>query len=255
MLRSPHRTVGMTGRYKELTNTIGTHWSLFTMIRDNWGWATAAVGLGGVGGWWAWLSAHAAAVPWYTKGLAALIAFLIVIFLVAGVRAFLAWQRRSAREEGAIASGLSWSGHTYSNGSIITGGTHRLAEIFGADQLRSNLTFRNCQILGPGAVAYYVCHSEKSEYFGLPAVQFIDPRYAGEISTVVYQFIKCRFENCVFSKMLHIQRFPNDMPDGQVYRMVRSSFEESEWPINPSGKYQVIPAVPGSATKVVAKRS
>jgi len=234
----------MAKSYKEITGTIETHWSLFAMVRDNWGWVMTTLGLGGVSSWWAWLSAHAAAVPWYTKALAALLAFLIVAFLIAGLRAFFAWQRRSSREEGAIAGGLSWSGHTYANGSIIEGGTHRLSEIFGTDQLRSNLTFRGCQIVGPGVVAYFGCHSEKSEYFGLPSVQFIDPRYAGEIATVVYQFVRCRFENCVFSNMLHVQRFPQNMHDSQVYRMVRSSFEEPEWTNDHPDPRLLIPGAP-----------
>jgi hypothetical protein len=209
------------------------------------GWVVTALGLGGLSSWWAWLWATAAAAPWYEKASCALVGFLLVAFLVTGSRAYFAFYRRSVREEGAVAAGLSWSGHTYANGSIIEGGTHRLVEIFGADQLRSNLTFRNCQIIGRGAVAYFSCHSEKSEYFGLPAVQFIDPRYAGEIATVVYQFVKCRFDNCVFSNMLHIQRFPAEMRDGQVYRMVRSSFEEPEWATDRPDARRLIPDVPG----------
>ena len=235
----------MGKRYKELTGAIETHWSLFSAVRDNWGWLVTTLGIGGLSGWWAWLWSAAAAAPWYEKALCALVGSLFVAFLVAGTRAYFAFYRRSVREERAVAAGLSWSGHTYANGSFIEGGTHRLVEIFGADQLRSNLTFRNCQIIGPGAVAYFSCHSEKSEYFGLPAVQFIDPRYAGDIAAVLCQFIKCRFENCVFSNMLHIQRFPADMRGGEVYRMVRSSFEEPEWTTDPPSAQSLRPAVPG----------
>ncbi len=224
----------MARRYSEITGSIETHWSLFSMVRDNWGWVVTALGLGGLSSWWAWLWQAANAATWYEKSLGATFAALLVVFLVTGVRAFLAWHRRSAREEGAVASGLSWSGHTYTNGSIIEGGTHRLAEIFGTDQMRSNLTFRNCQILGPGAVAYFGCHIDKTEFFGLPAVQFIDPRYVGEITRFIHQFVKCRFENCVFSNILHVQRFARDMSDSQVYRLVASSFESPEWPTNNS---------------------
>lgn len=237
---------GMAKRYSEITGSIETHWSLFSMVRDNWGWVMTTLGIGGASGWWAWLWTAAQVAPWYEKALCSLVGFLVVAFLVTGARAYFALYRRSVREERAIATGLSWSGHTYANGSIIEGGTHRLVEIFGTDQLRSNITFRNCQILGPGAVAYFACHSEKSEYFGLPAVQFIDPRYAGEITTVLSQFVKCRFENCVFSNMLHIQRFPTNMSDAQVYRMVRSNFEDPEWTItNPPNARPLISAVPG----------
>lgn|GEM_PF-5733891 len=223
----------MARRYAEITGSIETHWSLFSMVRDNWGWVVTTLGLSGASGWWAWLWQSAQAAPWYEKLLVAIVVSLIVAFLITGVRAFLVWHRRSVREEGAIASGLSWSGHTYSNGSTIDGGTHRLVEIFGTDQLRSNLTFRNCQILGPGAVGYFGCNIEKSEFFGLPGVQFVDSRYAGDITSAVFQFMKCRFENCVFSNVLHIIRLPLDGPDMHVYRMVRSSFSAPEWPETP----------------------
>lgn len=235
----------MPRRYKDIADTIETHWSLYSALRDNAGWIVTALGLGGVGSWWTWVWATAAQAPWYEKALGALFAGLFGAFLVTGIRAFLAWHRRSAREEGAIAAGLAWSGHAYARGSIIEGGTHRLAEIFGPDQLRTNLTFRNCQITGPGAVAYYSCNTERSEYFGLPAVQFIDPRYSGEITHVVYQFIRCRFDNCTFSNMLHIQRFPTDMDDSQVYRLVRSSFTEPEWHSVAPDPRRLIPAIPG----------
>jgi hypothetical protein len=179
----------MAKRYTEITGGIETHWSLFTMVRDNWGWLVSVLGLGGITGWATWAWEVALALSWYQKSLIVILVVLVVVFLVTGIRAAWASHRRSIREEGAIAIGLSWSGHTYANGSVIEGGTHRLVEIFGTDQLRSNLTFRNCQILGPGAVAHFGCHVEKTEFFGLPGVQFIDPRYAGAISAVIYQFM------------------------------------------------------------------
>lgn len=236
--------VGMERPYSKITESIEKHWSLFTMLRDNWGWIVTALGLGGLSGWWTWLWQTANAAPWYEKTFAITITALLVTFLVTGVRAFLAWHRRSTREEGAIASGLSWSGHVYTNGSIIDGGTHRLVEIFGTDQLRSNLTFRNCQILGPGAVAYFACHVDKTEFFGLPGVQMIDPRYSGGISTTMYQFMKCRFENCVFSNILHVIRLPSSGPDMHVYRMVPSSFDEPEWVTNPPAAPHPSPTPP-----------
>jgi hypothetical protein len=214
----------MAKRYSEITSSIETHWSLFSVVRDNWGWAVTALGLSGAGGGFAWLWAQALAAPWYQKGLVSLFAFLVVAFCVTGVRAFLAWHRRSVREEGAIATGLSWSGHTYSKGSTIEGGTHRIVEIFASDQLRSDLTFRNCQILGPGVVGYFDCRIEKSEFFGLPAVQFVDPRYAGHLMPFLHHFMRCRFENCVFSGIVHVQRLPQDMSDSEVWRLVQSSF-------------------------------
>lgn len=223
----------MTKRYSAITSSIETHWSLYTVARDNWTWLVGILGLGGATGWAAWAWQKALALPWYQESLIVVFAVLIVVFLATGIRAFWASYRRSIREEGAIASGLSWSGHTYANGSVIQGGTHRLVEIFGTDQLRSNLTFRNCQILGPGAVAYFACNIDKTEFFGLPAVQIIDPRYAGSIAAVIYQFMKCRFENCVLSNILHIHRLPMSGPDMNVYRMVLASFDEPEWPTNP----------------------
>ena len=134
----------MARRITEVAGKIESHWTLYNLLRENWGWAVTALGLGGAGGWWAWLVARAAEAPWYEKGLVALFAFLVITFLVTGVRAFLASHRRSARDEGAEAAAakLSWSGHAYTNGSIIEGGTHRLSEIFGTDQLRSNLLVR-----------------------------------------------------------------------------------------------------------------
>lgn len=143
----------MASRYREFTAAVETHWSLFTMVRNNWGWIAAALGLSGLNGWLAWLWQSAAGATWYQKALWTSLGVLVTAFTASGIRAFLAWHRRSIREKGAIAAGISWSGHTYANGSIIQGGTHRLVEIFGTDQLRSNLTFRNCQVLGPGIVA------------------------------------------------------------------------------------------------------
>lgn len=238
----------MAKRYSEITGSIETHWSLFTIVRDNWGWIVTTLGLSGLSGWWAWLWQTAKAAPWYERALVATFAALSIAFLVSGVRAFLMWHRRSTREEKAIAVGLSWSGHTYSNGSVIEGGTHRLVEIFGADQLRSNLTFRNCQILGPEAVAYFACHVDKTEFFGLPGVKMIDPRYSGGVATAIYQFMKCRFENCVFSNILHVIRLPSSGPDMHVYRMVRSSFTEPEWPINPPAALPPTPTLQGTPT-------
>lgn len=220
----------MARRYTEIAGKIETHWNLFNLLRDSWGWIIAALGLTGLSGWCALLWQSAIAAPWYQKALIVTLIALFVVFAVAGIRTLLALHRRTVREEGAVATGLSWSGHTYANGSIIDGGTHRLVEIFGTDQLRSNLTFRNCQILGPGAAAYYSCNVDKTEFFGLPGVQFIDPRYSGSIGAVVFQFMKCRFENCVFSNILHIMRSTASGPDVHVYRMAVSSFDEPEWP-------------------------
>ncbi len=49
----------MASRYREFTAVVETHWSLFTMVRDNWGWIAAALGLNGLNGWLArvWQSA------------------------------------------------------------------------------------------------------------------------------------------------------------------------------------------------------
>jgi hypothetical protein len=236
----------MARRITEIAGKIESHWTLFNLIRDNWGWIVTTLGLAGMQGWFVWFWQAAIGAPWYQKGLVLTTGVLLTVFVITGVRAFLAWHRRTAREEGAVAAGLSWSGHTYANGSIIEGGTHRLVEVFGTDQLRSNLTFRNCQILGPGAAAYFNCHVEKTEFFGLPGVQFIDPRYAGNISAVTHQFIKCRFENCVFSGIVHIMRLDFSGPDMHVYRMVPSSFDEPEWPTNPPAASPPSPVPPAS---------
>src|SRR5215475_9035289 len=123
----------MTRRYTDIAGKIDAHWSLFNRLRDNWGLIAAGIGLSGLSGWFVWIWEEARAAPWYQKSLFAVLGVLLVAFLVTGTRAFWVFYRRSIREEGAIALGLSWSGHTYANGSVIEGGTHRLVEIFGKD--------------------------------------------------------------------------------------------------------------------------
>jgi hypothetical protein len=237
----------MAKRYTEIAGKIESHWTLYDLVRDNLGWVVTTLGLSGLSGWWAWLWQTATAAPWYEKSLVITLFVLSVAFLMTGLRAFLAWHRRSSREEGAIATGLSWSGHTYANSSIIEGGTHRLAEIFGNDQLRSNLTFRNCQILGPGAIAYFSCHIDKSEFFGLPAVQVIDSRYSGDLSAVVYHFVKCRFENCVFSNILHIGSLPVSGPDVAIYHAHRTT--QGSAVINPPAQSPLVQSPPQPPAK------
>lgn len=206
----------------EVAEAFESHLSLVTRVIDNWPWVVAMIGIPGVSGYLAWLKQTALNSPWYDKAFFAIFAVLSSAFLILGIRAFLAWARRSRREEGAVATGLAWSGYTYGPGSIIDGGTHRLSEIFGIDQIRNNLVFRNCRIEGPGLAIFVACHCDKSDFFNLPRFQFIDPTTAGEAAQVSYQFLKCRFENCAFSKMMLIANIEIQGSDIVTYKLVPS---------------------------------
>jgi hypothetical protein len=204
-------------KLSKAAEVIESHWSLGARIADHWPWIMAMIATSGLGGWFMWLIQVAASAPWYTKALFTMTAVLFLAFIVSGIWAFVTWMRRSRREEGAIATGLAWSGYTYGPGSVIDGGTHRLSEIFGIDQMRNNLLFRNCRIEGPGIVALIACHCEKSDFFDLPKAQFIDPRSAENATMSSYQFLKCRFEGCSFNKMIIIANIDVSGPDVVTY--------------------------------------
>lgn len=199
-----------------------SHWSLGKLIAEHWIWLAPLFGLSGLSGFAAWARQTALSAPWYEKVLVVLFAVLGAAFLIFGCRSFFLWAQRSRREASAIAAGIAWSGHAYSKGAVISGGSHRIAEIFGTDQLRANLTFRNCQIIGPGIALLIACHVEKSEFFGLPRVQFIEPDGAVEVGSCAHQFIKCRFENCTFNGILFISNILPSGGDVVSYRLVPS---------------------------------
>ena len=203
----------------ETAETLESHMSLANRILD-WPWAwIAGVIMASGGGWLAWLIQKAFEAPWYTQVFFSLLAALVIAFIWTGIVAFWVSIRRSRREEGAIASGLAWSGYTYGPGAVIDGGTHHLSEIFGADQIRNNLLFRNSRIEGPGIVAFISCTVDKTEFFDLPKVQFIDPKSAGNAAMVSPQFVKCRFENCAFAKALYIMDLGMKGPDIITYQL------------------------------------
>ncbi len=213
------RNIALEGSKR--AQALESHWSLGTMVRDNWPWIAAVTGLPGFAGWSAWIKQTAENAPWYDKTLFVISAVLGTAFLVLGLQAFWIWARRSRREEGAIARGLSISGYTYERGAVVHGGTHSLAEIFGSDQLRTELLFRNCQIKGPGIVAFFACHMEKSDFFGLPGPHIIDAHHSGELARFAYQFMRCRFENCAFNDAVLIANLPMRGPDIYRYRLAR----------------------------------
>jgi hypothetical protein len=232
--------MGMAKRYSDVTASIETHWSLFSAVRDNWGFAMTALGLGGLQGWLLWIWQAAIAAPLYQKALVISFGVIITVFFVTGVQAFLASYKRSARESDAIATGLSRSGYAYTNGSIIEGGTHRLTEIFGNDQLRSNLIFRNCQILGPGIVAHFASDINKTECFGTPGPQFIQWEAISVFSPCVFHFVRCRFDNCVFANIIQLGGVMPSGPDAYYFRLERL-------PANPPDARPPSPAAAGKS--------
>lgn len=199
---------------------IESHWSLVNLVKDNWSWIATVIGLSGVTAWLTWVKQSALLAPWYDKVLLSIFSPLIAAFLFMGIRTFWLAAKRTRREEGAIARGLSISGYTYERGAVVEGGTHSIVEIFGADQVRAGLLFRNCQIKGPGTVALFGCSIDKSEFFALPGQQVIDSRFSGELARTAFQLISCRFENCTFTNVLFIANLADRGPDIYRYKLV-----------------------------------
>ncbi|WP_067109628.1 hypothetical protein [Sphingopyxis granuli] len=209
-----------------LAQATESHWSFGQMVKDNWPWIAGVTGLPVSTGWLAWIKATAEGAAWHDKLLFAIIATGFMAFVVLGARAFLLSARRAKREEGAIARGLSISGYTYERGTIIEGGTHTLPEIFGRDQVRTDVTFRNCHIAGPGIVALFACHIERSEFIALPGPHVLDSRHSGEIARFAYRFVHCKFDNCAFEDVAIVGNLSIRGADLYRYKLVRMKDDE-----------------------------
>lgn len=200
---------------------LESHWSLAGLVKENWTWIAPMIGFSGTSGVLAWIKQSAVDAPWYDKALVAIFATLGAAALIVILRAGWGLIRRNQREEGAVARGLSISGYTYERGAFIDGGTHSLPEVFGNDQVRTDLTFRNCQIKGPGLAAFIGCHVDRSDFVALPGQCVIDPRYSGELTRFVYRFVRCKFENCAFNDLALIAHLPIEGPDMYRFKLTR----------------------------------
>jgi hypothetical protein len=183
-------------RLSSAAQATESHWTLWGMLSEHWGNLLVAASAGG-GGWLGWVIKTAQQATGYEIALWVSGIGLFFGACVAALLSHLEGRKLKMLQGEAVASGLSWSGYSYGKGAVVDGGTHSLADIFGADRLRVNLIFRNCQIVGPGIIALIKCNVEKTEFFALPDPIFIEP--SSDLAPFAPQFLSCRFENCTFS--------------------------------------------------------
>lgn len=90
-------------------------------------------------------------------------------------------------------------------------------EVFGNNQMLAGWKFTKVHFRGPGIIAYLGCNMDHCAFFGLPAAQFINPKSGGSLFYVAHQFVKCDFQECTFSNLLHVGSLPVSDPDQHVW--------------------------------------
>ncbi|MGK7651379.1 hypothetical protein ACSQ76_02785 [Roseovarius sp. B08] len=133
---------------------------------------------------------------WVFAGVGFAAALLLSVSAVANLR-----YRWSASN--ALNKGIQWNDSTFTPYAVIDGGTHSLSEIFGGTGVRSNLTFRNANIVGPGVAALFGSKLEKCDIAGVPepVVIHMNQDFA-RVGNLTHVFHKCNFLNCVFYNLV-----------------------------------------------------
>jgi len=165
---------------------------------------TAAVGI--VGSSLAWFSGFWANTNWAGKGLILFWGFLFSLFILFSLLALLSVLRSKEVEIQNKVSEKSLSKRgihlDYSYGAVIDGGTHRIYDIFGTEGIRTNLTFRNCEISGPAVVTLMNTHLDGCSTLNTSTeagmiIQTFTPFVSASL-----KFFECRFENCKFIEII-----------------------------------------------------
>jgi hypothetical protein len=87
----------------------------------------------------------------------------------------------------------------YTLGDVYTGGSHHIATIFGIEARRSQIVFRNCEIIGPAIISLLACDVNKCDFLIMPT-PFMLTHIDGDLLLLDFtkQFYKSTFDNCVF---------------------------------------------------------
>ena len=214
---------------KNLSNraqAIESHISMALLLRNNWPAIVTTLGISGFNGFLVWLGQAAAHAPWYQKLLFATLGVCVSAFLITGFFAFLSTVfRRAKTENDALARNIRWSGHTYSPGAVIEGGTHSVADIFGTDRSRSRLFFRNAQIDGPGTVWLFGCHMEHNGFLAAGVTVVIEPKSGGLMGSSTHVFWQCRFDNCTFVDVVCVGDLGFDPAQVAIFKLEQVTVE------------------------------
>lgn len=91
----------------------------------------------------------------------------------------------------------------YQDSAIIEGGTHNIYEIFGKDNSRRDMVFRNCTIIGLGMVAITQANREnlKINYFHTSTGSMV-MKAGPDVANHIKQFFECSFENVTFQDIM-----------------------------------------------------
>lgn len=94
------------------------------------------------------------------------------------------------------------SNDKYQDGAVIEGGTHNIYDIFGRDDTRRDMTFRNCTIEGKGMVGITRANRDNMEInFHLTGGSMVMKR-GPDIATSVKEFYECGFEGVTFRDIM-----------------------------------------------------
>jgi hypothetical protein len=109
----------------------------------------------------------------------------------------------------------------YGPGTVIERGTHRLSDIFDRHAVRTDLVFKDCQIEGPGLIAFLGAHADHCKFYGIPKAQFIAPEGAADLAHAAFQFVNCKFFGCTFRGVAVIGTVLPPSEGAEVYALQR----------------------------------